>query len=107
MDKIKIDYITPIKKELNEKMHEICNMFMLKGTPRETPRYYNFGGFDKEKNTLKIKSTQNSNLFFTIDCKNLDYNLLRFSPCNEFWQQFKEYRTKFLLNNYPTINAYK
>ena len=56
--------------------------------------------------TLKIKSTQNSDLFFTINCKNLDYDLLRFSPCNEFWRQFKEYRTKFLLKNYPTIYPY-
>ena len=86
-------------------MHEVCNMFMLIGSPRETPRYYNFGGFDRDKNTIKIKSTQNSNLYFII---NIDENLLedlRFEV-SEFWQQFKEYRTKFLLNNYPTINAY-
>jgi|TARA_R110000822_G_scaffold214128_1_gene349238 hypothetical protein len=101
----KINYITPIQKQLNEKMHEVCNMFMLIGSPRETPRYYNFGGFDRDKNTIKIKSTQNSNLYFII---NIDENLLedlRFEV-SEFWQQFKEYRTKFLLNNYPTINAY-
>ena len=103
-----MDYITPIKNQLNKKMHEVCNIFMLIGTPRETPRYYNFGGFDDDTNTLKIKSTQNDNLFFTIDCKNLNYESLTFltSNKNEFWQQFKDYRTKFLLNNYPTINAY-
>ena len=106
MDTTKTDYITPIKKELNEKMHEICNMFMLIGTPRETPRYFNFGGFDDDTKTLKIKSTQNDNLFFTIDCKDLKYNSRAFFPCNDFWQQFKEYRTQFLLENYPTINAY-
>ena len=106
MDTTKIDYITPIKKQLDKKMHEVCNIFMLIGTPRETPRYYNFGGFDDDTETLKIKSTQNSDLFFTIDCKGLNYNLLRFYPCNDFWQQFKDYRTEFLLKNYPTINAY-
>jgi len=106
MDTTKIDYITPIKKELNEKMHEVCNMFMLIGTPRETPRYYNFGGFDEEIEILKIKSSQNENLFFSIDCKGLNYNSISFLPCDDFWEQFKEYRTEFLLNNYPTINAY-
>ena len=106
METTKIDYITPIKNQLNEKMHEVCNMFMLIGTPRETPRYYNFGGFEEETNTLKIKSTQNSNLFFTIDCNGLNYDAITFSPCDDFWQQFKEYRTEFLLKNYPTINAY-
>ena len=25
---------------------------------------------------------------------------------DKFWEQFKEYRTKFLLKNYPTIKAY-
>ena len=103
-----MDYITPIKNQLNEKMHEVCNIFMLIGTPRETPRYYNFGGFDDDTNTLKIKSTQNDNLFFTIDCKNLNYESLTFltSNQNDFWQQFKDYRTQFLLKNYPTIDAY-
>lgn len=62
----KIDYITPIKNQLNEKMHEVCKTFMLIGTPRETPRYYNFGGFDEDTNTLKIKSTQNNNLFLLL-----------------------------------------
>jgi len=100
------DYITPIKDQLNYQMQETCNMFMAIGTPRETPRYYNFGGFDAETNTLKIKSTQNDDLFFTIDCKGLNFNSLAFLPCNEFWQQFKEYRTQFLLENYPTINPY-
>ena len=100
------DYITPIKDQLNYQMQETCNMFMAIGTPRETPRYYNFGGFDEDAGILKIKSTQNDNLFFNIDCNGLNYDSLTFFPCDDFWQQFKEYRTQFLLENYPTINPY-
>tara|TARA_R100000541_G_scaffold56759_2_gene66379 strand:+ start:853 stop:1155 length:303 start_codon:yes stop_codon:yes gene_type:complete len=100
-----MDYITPIKKELEIKMHEVCRMFMLIGSPHETPRYYNFGGFVDGENIIKIKSTQNSNLFFTIKMNELLIEDLRFE-ITEFWQQFKEFRTDFLLTNYPTINAY-
>ena len=95
---IKIDYITPIKNQLNEKMHEVCKNFVLIGTPRETPWYYNYQ--DLENNILTIGSTQKNNLFFKIKTN------FEFIEVNQFWQQFKDYRTKFLLNNYPTINAY-
>jgi hypothetical protein len=94
----KIDYIIPIKKQIDEKMHETCNMFMLMGMPHETPRYYNYSSL--ENNILTIGSTQKIALNFKIKTD------FKFIEVNEFWQQFKEYRTKFLLNNYPTINAY-
>jgi hypothetical protein len=94
----KIDYITPIENQLKEKMHEICKNFVLIGTPRETPRYYNYQ--DLENNILTIGSTQKNNLFFKIKTN------FEFIEVNQFWQQFKDYRTKFLLKNYPTINAY-
>ena len=105
-----MDYITPIKKQLDKKMHEVCNIFMLIGTPRETPRYYNlaFKTFKLERKNndfIYIGSTQNSNLFFKIKVKENYFENLRLET-NEFWQQFKDYRTKFLLKNYPTINAY-
>jgi hypothetical protein len=99
----KIDYITPIKNELDEKMHELCFLFMTIGTPGETPRYYNFRHFDRDTKTLTIGSTQKRSLYFTIDLSTTNINFI-FS--NDFWQQFKEYRTKFLLENYKTINPY-
>jgi hypothetical protein len=93
-----MDYIKPIKKELNEKLHEACNIYMLIGSPGETPRYYNFKNLDNK--ILRIGSTQKDNLYFEIKTN------FEFINVKEFWKQFKEYRTKFLLNNYPTINAY-
>tara|TARA_R100000951_G_scaffold23806_1_gene20021 strand:- start:1744 stop:2058 length:315 start_codon:yes stop_codon:yes gene_type:complete len=101
----KINYITPIKKQLDEKMHEVCNMFMLIGTPRETPRYYNLKDYKEKVNNsclIQIFSTLNRNLGFEI-LTPIDYPFIDF---DEFWQQFKDYRTQFLLKNYPTINAY-
>lgn len=94
------DYITPIKDKLDEKMHDQCVAFMLIGTPRETPRYMNFKEFDDETKVLKIQSTQTSAVFFYIQT---DFD---FVDVNNFWAQFKEYRTEFLIENYPTIDPY-
>lgn len=95
-----MDYITPIKSELDKNMHIHCGVFCTIGTPNETPRYYNFGGFDIETKVLTIASSQSSRLFFRVQTA-FDY-----VDCTEFWQQFKEYRTKFLQENYPTISIY-
>tara|TARA_R110000822_G_scaffold79597_2_gene190267 strand:+ start:46 stop:357 length:312 start_codon:yes stop_codon:yes gene_type:complete len=89
------NYITPIKNQLDEKMHEVCSMFMLIGNKRETPRYYNIDSLDD--GLLRIGSTQNSSLYFEIKTE------LNFINFDNFWQQFKEYRTKFLFENYPSI----
>lgn len=97
-----MDYITPIKNQLDKKMHEACILYMTIGTPRETPRYYNFRDFDMETKTLTIGSTQKQSLFFTIDMSstNIDFILL-----DDFWHQFKEYRTNFLQTNFNTIET--
>lgn len=97
------DYITPIKKQLDEKMHELCAIYMVIGTPRETPRFYNFRDFNIDTKTLTIGSTQKQSLSFEIDLSKTDIDVIF---VEEFWQQFKEYRTKFLLENYKTINPY-
>lgn len=97
-----MDYIKPIKDQLDEKMHEACILYMTIGTPRETPRYYNFRDFDIDTKTLTIGSTQKQSLFFTIDMSstNIDFILL-----DDFWRQFKEYRTNFLQTNFDTIET--
>jgi Rad3-related DNA helicase len=105
-----MDYITPIKEQLNERMHEVCNIFMLIGTPLETPRYYNYAGrlgddddnIPRENTTIRIGSTQNRRLFFLVETP-FDYFEIQ---TDEFWEQFKKYRTEFLTANYPTINPY-
>lgn len=99
------NYIDPIKKQLNDAMHETCQIYMVIGNNgNETPRYYNYGGYENGK--LKIQSTQKSELFFTIDIpKELDIEYL-YIEFRDFWQQFKEYRNNFLATNYPTINIY-
>jgi len=70
------------------------------GTPIESPRWMNYGGFNRDTKVLTIESTQTSKIFIEVET---DFNFVK---CNDFWQQFKEYRTAFLVNNYPTINPY-
>ena len=100
-----MDYIKPIKKELNQEMHRVCKTFMLTGTPRETPRYLNLKDYEETDNNsfvIEIMSTIVYELGFQISTPE-NYPYIDF---DKFWEQFKEYRTKFLLKNYPTIKAY-
>jgi hypothetical protein len=94
-----MEYIAPIRKQLDSNMHDHCVMFMLVGTPAESPRWMNFGGFDNDTRVLTIQSTQRSGIFFNIET---DFD---FVEVHEFWEQFKKYRTEFLLTNYPTISS--
>ena len=96
-----MDYITPIKQQLEIEMHNICALFITIGTASESPRYFNFGGINRENNTIKICSTQ-KNLFFII---NSPYPV-NYIEVEEFWKQFKAFRTEFLEANYPTIKTY-
>jgi len=98
-----MNYIEPIKTQLNEAMHLHCSLFCTIGSENETPRYYNFKTYNYKTKTLTIGSTQKSDLFFTIDCE--DFNFGYFDS-TDFWTQFKEYRTNFLLENYTTISVY-
>tara|TARA_R100000808_G_C2149871_1_gene158426 strand:+ start:919 stop:1290 length:372 start_codon:yes stop_codon:yes gene_type:complete len=117
-----IDYITPIKEKLEEELHIACNNFILIGSPRETPRYYNMsnrtheqlnGGIfniGKNKNVNKqyylyIESTLKSELGFKIKITP-DYYKLLWKTDGDFWEQFKKFRTEFLIKHYPAINPY-
>lgn len=99
-----MDLITPIRDQLEENMHFHCMTFCLIGTPLETPRYYNKGGVDFENNKLTIQSTQRSSLYFTVDIP--EGTAAFYCEPDVFWQQFKEFRTQFLLDHYPTIDPY-
>jgi len=97
------DLITPIKDQLDEQMMHHCALFVTIGNGgTESPRWYNYREFDPDSNMLTIGSTQKSSLFFTVDCKKLDVG---FVSCDEFWSQFKEYRTEFLRTNFKTIET--
>jgi len=97
------NYIEPIKKELEENLHQFCKAYILIGNgTSETPIYLNIYEYDVFKHTLTIASTQKQSLSFTIDLNN---KLDEYIIFNDFWQQFKEFRTKFLLENYPTIDT--
>jgi hypothetical protein len=97
------NFIEPIKAKLDEKMHEMCTLYCLIGMGKhESPRYFNYGGFSD--NILTIRSTQ-KNLQFQIETPD-GYPDPSIVNCDEFWNQFKKYRTEFLQDNYPTIELY-
>ena len=96
-----MNYISPIKELLDEQMHNICALFCTIGTPVESPRWFNYRKVNKEKNTITISSTQRQSLYFKIKA---DYSV-EYLEVNEFWNQFKKYRTEFLQTNYPTIKT--
>lgn len=93
-------YIEQIKKQLDSNMHDKCLTFMLVGTSSKSPRWMNFGDFDEDTKVLTIQSTQRGEISFDIKT-DFDY-----VDVSKFWEQFKKYRTDFLLTNYPTINPY-
>lgn len=95
-----MDYITPIKEDLDNAMHFVCSLFVTIGTPAETPRYFNFKKFDEDTKKLTIGSTQREKLFFKVQT---DFNYVH---VDDFWPQFRVYRTAFLKENYPTINPF-
>lgn len=95
------DYITPIKDKLDEEMHNICILFCTIGTPSESPRWFNFGGKAMDSNKIKIASTQR-NIYFWIEVPyDIDY-----IDVEDFWLQFKQYRTNFLQTHYKTISTF-
>ena len=100
------DFISPVRTQLEEGLHQHCVTFMLIGTRRETPRYFNQGEIDWENQRFKIESTQNSNLFFWVDAPDEDYLWARSTATEEAWRQFRIFRTEFLLEYYPTIDPY-
>jgi len=98
-----MNYITPIKTDLDAKMHIECISFLNQNNIYKSPRWFNVNTFYYATNTLKIQSTQNSGLFFTVDCNHMN---IGYFDSSEFWKQFKDYRTDFLLANYPQIDVY-
>ena len=95
-----MDYITPIKKELDKQMTIYSELYLRNGQEYQTPRYFNFDSFDMETKILTIGSTQRSYLKFQIQTE------FPFVEVHEFWNQFKEYRTEFLKKNFEMIKRF-
>jgi hypothetical protein len=96
----KFDYITPHKKEFEDNLHIFCKRFMtFDATERErlyrrqSPRWFNL-----HHRTFDLDRDENEAIFYLSRILN-DFD-------DEFWQQFKKFRTEFLIINYPNINPY-
>ena len=111
-----IELLELYKSEILENLNEHACMFKLIGTSGkyggvdETPRYYNVGGYDKEKNIIKFRSTQKNTLGFDIFIKpehrENPFFWERLKLDNKtVWKWFKEVRTEFLKEYHPTIST--
>ena len=122
------DYISPIEDQLTENFHTFCKEYVdrvekikkihankpinvvLAHTSSiigSSPRWFNIGRKDNEWKKFRINSTQYRNLGFWVMAPTEEYwQEILHGEIIEFWSQLKEWRTEFLLNNYPTIVAY-
>lgn len=91
-----------LKGQLDKEMHEICKDFLYSDRNRYSPRYYNFGKINDDTGGVVIQSTEMPSLSFEVAA---DVNIFDFDPL-KFWDEFKQYRTKFIKENYPEIKAY-
>jgi|TARA_R100000789_G_C2942523_1_gene132518 hypothetical protein len=109
------NFITPIVQELEEAMHISCKRYIR--DYKEThytgphyrgysPRWYNLNEFYNESKMLRIQSTQwhdpikNPHEGFNIQTE------FDWIDWDDFWIQFRNWRTNFLETNYPTIKSY-
>lgn len=96
-----IDYITPIKKLLEIGLHSVSRSYSEGKKPlSNSPRWFNFGGFDSDTKELTLQSTLNSRIFFKI---NTGFD---FIEVDEFWVQFRNFRTEFLEQHYTNIKTF-
>lgn len=76
--------------------------YKLIGSEDETPRY---SQLMRKDGVFVLKSTQ-KNLFYELDLSPQQIAMLEFSDGNTVWQWWKEQRTKYLLENHPTLSVY-
>lgn len=102
--------IDTYRDQLETEMHRQCAVFCTMGTSVESPRWINVEKVFKDEygcTYLKFKSTQVSRIFFHIEISEAHYNALsRMLLVDFLWDDFKQFRTNFLRENYPTIEQY-
>ena len=100
IEKVLIDKFTPV-------LELWCNTYKLIGTHAETPRYSQIT-FNREGEDVILESTQKK-LFYipqlTKEEKEIITNAWLEDPTG-LWQQWKEFRTKYLKENHKTISPY-
>lgn len=95
------NYIAPIKRELEKGLHKIAlNYTVNRDSIAKSPRWVNYKGFDDDTKVLSLQSTNYSSNEFEVQT---DYP---FVEIDEFWAQFKAFRTLFLETNYPNIRTF-
>ena len=106
---------TPLLEKIQYTLNEWCKTFVVIGTPNETPRYSQLFFTDgaEGKGEAQLQSTQKK-LYYPIYGLTEEENrflkriqIIQQNRSRSLWNQYKEIRTEFLLEYYPTIDVYK
>lgn len=100
------EFIEIYRADLEQAMHTQCAVFCTIGSPAESPRWINVCELkaNEEGYFIKFQSTQTSRIYFHIAISKEHYERWQYGlVVEELWQPFKDFRTEFLILNYPTI----
>tara|TARA_B110000503_G_scaffold137614_1_gene222155 strand:+ start:2104 stop:5778 length:3675 start_codon:yes stop_codon:yes gene_type:complete len=113
---LKIKNNKPLLNKIQATLNEWCRMYVVIGSnnpyAQETPRYSQIG-YDHDTKKWKLYSTQKNLYYFIENLTNEEENFLmtmhyRYREGNnKLWNQYKEIRTEFLLEYFPTIDIYE
>lgn len=95
--------LTVLLPKLLPVLEQWCITYKLIGSQDETPRYSQLLPLDGENYVLK--STQ-KRLFYELDLSEAENFLLINTDTKTLWAWWKDQRTKYLLENHPTISIY-
>ena len=107
------DFLEKYRPQIEEELHRIAkNCLQMPGSESKilfSPRWVNIGRehFDNKDGTcdIQLRSSQGTcGFFLTVDKGDLGSNWFFLS--SYLWDAFKEFRTEFLLENYPEIKTY-
>jgi hypothetical protein len=103
-------YKEMLKEILEEKaiplLAQWCQTFVVIGSPSDTPRYSQIL-LDSDEDKYKLQSTISSGNTIDLDLTEDEFNILRKAHNrNILWNTWKQMRTEFLEEYFPTIKSY-
>lgn len=105
MESIVLKYSSDIDKGLNELSNHYINTGL--SSVSFSPKWINYSKCYKRDDgmgILSFKSTQKSWLGFEIVIDPSDVDVIN-NNVDEFWETFEAFRTKWLLENFPSISV--
>ena len=97
------------REALEKELHTHCKLFCTIGFPQKSPRWINIHDveereFEGAKQYFMVFMSTQTHLGFEINISERFYKTSRYKQA-ELWEAFKQFRTTFLVANYPTIKT--